>query len=216
MKNLGQYDKEYSKCPCFWGKEPSKYVKMISQYSSSGDVLDLGAGEGKNSFYLASLGFNVTAVEISTYAVKNFLNRMIEEGEKNDFSDNINVICGDVKKIDNFINKKFDIIVAYGLLHCFNSRDEISEFLEKIKNLTIPGGINVISTFTDELPVPEIQDYLTPTLLKKEEIKEYYKDWEVLNYENGILEHEHPTSKTLHKHSLCRIIVRKKINENKF
>ena len=212
MKDQGQYDTEYSKCPCFWGKEPSKYVKLIPQYFSSGNVLDLGAGEGKNSFYLASLGFNVTAIEVSTYAVKNFLDRIIEESKKNDFSDNINIIYGDVKKIDDFVNKKFDIVVAYGLLHCFSSKTEIVEFLEKIKNITKPGGIHVISTFTNELPVPEIQDYLELTLLRKGEIKEYYKDWGILKYEDGVLEHKHPTSKTTHQHSLCRIIA-KNINK---
>lgn len=211
MKNIGQYDDEYSKCPCFWGLEPSKYVKMIPDYVSSGDALDLGAGEGKNSFFLASLGFRVTAVEVSLYAVKNFINQMIKDEEDNkNFPGSIDVVCADVRDIKNLTNRQYDVIVAYGLLHCFKSKEEIGKFLEDIKSITKSGGINVICTFTDELPVPEIQDYLIPTLLGREELKDaFYKDWKIENYEYGVLEHKHPTSDTMHKHSLCRMIARK-------
>lgn len=211
MKNTGQYDDEYSKCPCFWGLEPSKYVKLIPNYVFSGNALDLGAGEGKNSFYLASLGFKVTSIEISFYAVKNFINQLIEKGGENkNIPENINIICADVRNIKKLINHKFDVIIAYGLLHCFKSKKEITNFIKNIKNLTNKGGINVICTFTDELPIPKIQKYLIPTLLRKEELKnKYYKDWKILNYEYGVLEHKHPTSKTLHQHSLCRMIAKK-------
>lgn len=211
MKNAGQYDDEYSKCPCFWGSEPSKYAKLIPNYISSGNALDLGAGEGKNSFYLASLEFDVTAVEISFYAVRNFIDQMIKEEEKSkDISEKINIICADVKNIKKLTNQKFDVVIAYGLLHCFSSKKEIAKFIKDIKSITKKGGINVICTFTDGLPVPKIQEYLIPTLLGKEELKnKYYKDWKILNYEHGVIEHTHPTSKTMHQHSLCRMIAKK-------
>lgn len=212
MKNIGQYDDEYSKCPCFWGMEPAKYVKLVPKYFSSGSTLDLGAGEGKNSVYLASLGFKVTAIEVSLYAVRNFIDWLIKNEDKsNPVAEKIDVICADVRKLDELTNKKYDVVVAYGLLHCFKSKDEIADFVKKMKNKTAKGGINVVSTFTDEAPVPEIQDYLVPTLLSKNELKDiFYKDWEILDYEHGFIEHTHPTSRTMHKHSLCRMIARKK------
>jgi len=80
MKSDGQYDLEYKKTRSFWGWEPSKFVKRIEKYSKQNykTVLDIGAGEGKNSFFLAEKGLRVTAVEVSIYAIKNFVNRMIE------------------------------------------------------------------------------------------------------------------------------------------
>lgn len=210
MKNRGQYDIEYKNCSCFWGSEPSKYVKLIPNYISSGRALDLGAGEGKNSFYLASLGFKVVAIDVSLYAIRNFINRAIKESNnKKSKVENIDIICADIT--DWPIADKFDVVISYGLLHCLNSEKEIALLIKKMKAATKKRGINVICTFTNELGVPKIQDYLNPTFLPKMALKKkYYNDWQILNYESDVIEHKHPTSKKLHKHSVCRMIARKK------
>lgn len=209
-KNTGQYNIEYQNSPCFWGKEPAKFVKLIPKYiNKAGNVLDIGAGEGKNSFFLASLGHHVTAVEISPFAIKNFIHRLIQEQKKlpNENLENIQLVMGD---FDDFSSHhKYDIIVSYGFLHCSKSIEKLEEAVKKTKNLTKKGGINVVCTFTDDLPIPEIQKYLTPTLLSADKIKKLYDDWAIIKYENGVTEHSHPTSKTVHKHSVCRLIAKK-------
>jgi len=210
MKNRGQYDIEYKNCSCFWGSKPSKYTELIPDYISSGRVLDLGAGEGKNSFYLASLGFKVVAIDVSLYAIKNFINKAIKEiKNKKSKIENIDIICADV--VDWPMDGKFDVVIAYGLFHCLKSEKEISLLINKMKVATKKGGVNVICTFTNEIGVPKIQGYLNPTFLPKMALKEkYYNSWEVLNYESDVIEHKHPTSNKLHKHSVCRMIARKK------
>ncbi len=210
MKNRGQYDSEYKNCSCFWGSDPSKYVKLIPNYISSGRVLDLGAGEGKNSFYLASLGFRVVAIDVSLYAIRNFINRAIKESDnKKSKVENIDIIYADIT--DWPLADKFDVVISYGLLHCLNSEKEIALLIKKMKVATKKEGINVICTFTNELGIPKIQDYLNPTLLSKTALKKkHYNDWQILNYESDIIEHKHPTFNKLHKHSVCRMIARKK------
>lgn len=210
-RGQGQYDIEYKKCSCFWGKEASKFVRLIPKYKyPPGKVLDIGAGEGKNSFYLASLGYNITAIEISPYAIKNFVNRLIKEIEKSDknLAEKMEIILGNALGWP-LIKSEYDIVISYGFLHCLESKQMIAEVTKKIKAATKQGGLNVICTFTNDLPVPEIQKYLTPTLLTGKEVKKFYNDWEVVEYEVGTVEHSHPTSKTFHKHSVCRIITRK-------
>lgn len=210
MKNQGQYDTEYKKCLCFWGSKPSKYSKLITKYISSGRVLDLGAGEGKNSFYLASLGFKVIAIDISRYAIRNFINESIKKIDKKKSQvENIDVMCADV--MDWPISGKFDVIIAYGLLHCLKSKKEIEYLIQKMKENTVRNGINVICTFTDNVDIPKSQKYLNPTFLSKSDLREkYYKDWKILNYETDIIEHAHPTSKVMHRHGVCRMIAQKK------
>lgn len=210
MKNRGQYDLEYKNCSCFWGSKPSKYVKLITNYFSSGRVLDLGSGEGKNSFYLASLDFEVVAIDVSLYAIKNFINQAIKKSkDKKVKVDNISIVCADVMSWP--ISGKFDVVIAYGLLHCLSSEKEIALLIKKMKKVTKKRGINVICTFTSEISVPKIQKYLNPAFLSKTALKEkYYNNWEMLNYESDIIEHKHPTSNKLHKHSVCRMIARKK------
>lgn len=209
MKNQGQYDTEYKKCPCFWGSKPSKFGKLVPKYVSSGRVLDLGAGEGKNSFYLASQGFKVIAIDISLYAIRNFINEALKKANNKKANiENINIMCADV--IEWQISGKFDVIIAYGLLHCLKSKKEIKHLIDKMKEHTKRGGINVVCTFTNDIGVPKSQKYLKPTFLSDTDLKEkYYKDWKILDYETDIIEHSHPTSKKMHKHSVCRMIAKK-------
>ncbi|MGD0208726.1 MAG: methyltransferase domain-containing protein [Verrucomicrobiota bacterium] len=77
-KGLGQYDQEYAACHCFWGRQPAKYIRLLVKHLSEGRILDLGAGEGKNSLFLAERGFHIVAVECSQYAIANFKRRLRE------------------------------------------------------------------------------------------------------------------------------------------
>ena len=203
-KGKGQYDIEYMSSPCAWGREPAKFVKKVINYINNGKALDLGAGEGKNSIYLVKNRFSVTAIDVSVHAIRNFIDWVIEEK----LDDEITIIRGDVLKFE--FSDKFDLIVAYGLLHALRTKDEINAAIKKMHDLTLPGGINVVCTFTDDLPVPPAQGYLEPTFLKSDElIKTYYSDWEIIDFENGIISETHPSCDEEHEHSLCRLIARK-------
>jgi 2-polyprenyl-3-methyl-5-hydroxy-6-metoxy-1,4-benzoquinol methylase len=120
-----RYEVEYENSEsCFWEKSPAKYVKLFcSKYVTDLEnlkVLDLGAGEGKNSVFLASQGAYVTAVDISTIALSRFsLQPNYIQCKKK-----INSIKGDVRTID-FDNNQFDLIVAYGIFHALDDVQEI-------------------------------------------------------------------------------------------
>ncbi len=206
-KGIGQYDLEYSNCPCFWGTAPGKYVKYIPDFIKSGNILDLGAGEGKNSIYLAELGFKVTAVEISQYAIGNFNKRVETLNET--VKTKLEMIHQDVLTFETA--SKYDVVIAYGLLHCLPSIEAVETLAKKIKKWVKPNGIIVIVAFNDELMVPDVQNYLEPTLLPKSYFESMFSGFEILKYENDIITETHPTSKIEHRHSLTRMIVRKKI-----
>lgn len=206
-KGVGQYDLEYSQCECFWGTEPGKYVRRLLTYRKDGAVLDLGAGEGKNAIFLAEKGFVVTAVECSRPAIKNYCARKDTLPQR--AQQRINMILGDVRSYE--IGNSYDVVIAYGLLHCLPSICEIEMVVRKIQDATIPGGLNVIVTFTDVLPVPAAQPYLVPTLLPSDYLQEAYNGWAILDYENDILSESHPTSRIIHEHSLCRMIAKKHV-----
>jgi hypothetical protein len=58
--------------------------------------------------------------------------------------------------------------------------------------------------------VPDVQDYLEPTLMPEGHLLKLYADWDVISYETGVIEETHPTSKTPHKHSLCRMLAKRR------
>ena len=209
MRVNGQYDTEYKQTDSFWGWEPAKYVKHLNNYLTSNhkNALDIGAGEGKNSFFLGKKGIKVQAVEVSLYAVRNFIKKTIELKEEG-LEFDIDILCCDgmewMKQCP-----KYDIIVSYGMLHCLSSFKEIKKMVQYYKAKTNKKGLNVICTFLEGEPVPEIQKYLKPFFVKKEDILGLYKDWEILESEVEIIEHMHPTSKVMHKHTVLRMIARK-------
>ena len=206
----GQYDLEYSRHPCFWGKSPAKYVRLVPEFvSDPADkfALDLGAGEGKNSLFLASLGYNVTAVEISLYACRNFIDRMIEER----LDTGISLILGNALTAPVGGDATYDLIVAYGLLHCLPDEATIDLVVARMQALTKPGGLNVVSAFTDRLPIPAVQNYLSPTLVSEGYVPKLYSSWTIVQYEDDTLVETHPTSNIEHEHSLFRLIARRPI-----
>jgi tellurite methyltransferase len=205
-KGIGQYDLEYMASPCAWGKEPAKFVQRIPHYITSGTVLDLGAGEGKNAIYLAKMGFKVTAVEISLYATRNFINWLIEDGKQ--FNNNIMLVQANVLEFK--FSQQYDIIIAYGLLHSLPSKQDAQNIVYQMKTNTKPGGLNIICTFTDMVPMPEAQSYLEPIFFKPDELRDnLYSDWEILEYEHGKIKEKHPSNNIEHEHSLCRLITQK-------
>ena len=69
-----KYQEEYEQSHCFWGTKPSKYVKLFVEKFGNNLVgktfLDLGAGEGKNSVFLANYGATVISVDLSKIALE--------------------------------------------------------------------------------------------------------------------------------------------------
>jgi len=204
-KGTGQYDLEYSKCSCFWGTSPGKFVKLIPDFITSGNVLDLGAGEGKNSIYLSELGYMITAVEVSDYAINNFKQRL--ENLNSPIKNNIEIIHDDVLVFES--KQQYDIIIAYGLLHCLPSIDHVDIVIEKMMNWCKKDGIIIAVSFNNSMGVPNVQDYLEPTLLPVNYLKNKFSNFELLKYEDGIITETHPTSNIEHSHSLTRAIFKK-------
>lgn len=205
-----KYQEEYEASKgCFWETAPAKYVKLFTEtivLSVAGfDVLDLGAGEGKNAVYLANLGARVTAVDISPLALARF------EMQPNFHlcSSNITRINSDILKV-GFMDDRFDLIIAYGILHCLSSSFEIRTFVDQIKRWLKPNGYFIGATFTNQIPPPAFQSYLEiESFLDLGEIQDMFKEWQIIKTEDSVIKESHPTSKEEHSHSITRIIVKK-------
>jgi len=60
------WNERYSSDDLAYGEAPNVFlVRMAAQLPTSGDALDIGAGEGRNALFLASRGLNVLAVDQS-------------------------------------------------------------------------------------------------------------------------------------------------------
>lgn len=212
-ETLRKYQLEYENSTgCFWERKPASYVRLfLEKYVADvhdKTVLDIGAGEGKNAVYLANLGAHVTALDVSPIA----LGRFEQQPDFADCKDRITRMEESMSNAD-FPPSSFDIIVAYGVLHCLDSRGEVFEMLTRIMGWLKPNGFFICATFTDTIPVPSIQDYLNEkAFLKEGELEKCLSGFTILVSENGIITETHPTSNIEHEHSIVRLIAQKNDN----
>jgi tellurite methyltransferase len=153
---------------------PNEKVIDVAKLIQSGTVLDLGAGQGRDSIFLAEKGFDVTAVERDHSQVE------ILETKNANLDHKVNVIESDINTFES--GQQYDIIVSDMVLH-FMSPEEVVETIKKIQNMTKEGGYNIIVAYSDKNPPGK-----RPYLFRHNELLEYYKDWEIESYE------EKPTS----------------------
>ena len=197
------WEKSYKrpgKLDTFGGGKPSAAVlKVASKLSAGIKALDLGCGEGRDALYLASLGFQTSAIDISESGIEKLKYVAIKMGLDIDVS-----IC-DMRRYK--FPHHFDLIVCQGCLHLIK-REEWGNLIKRMKEYTTPGGQHIVGVFTDTVPEPEDQRGLMVGLFKEGELLEQYKDWEIINSNAYRFAHTHPGGIS-HEHAGNDIIARK-------
>jgi tellurite methyltransferase len=149
----------------------SLLVKEVLKYKQSGTLLDVGAGSGSQSIFLARSGFEVTAMDENS--------RQLEEIERAAQSEGI-AVHTQLGSLEQFnLEAVFDVIVATMVLHYVRA-ELLPEVIARLKDATITDGIHVISVLTDKSSTKH------PHLFKTGELVSYYSDWKVLVCREGI------------------------------
>jgi tellurite methyltransferase len=198
----GGYDDGYRACPCFWGiKTGSLITKFLEENSVENNrILDAGCGEGKNAVALADLGADVTALDCSEVALKN---------AQSAFGNNsVHWHCTDVRNLDSPV-EPYDVVVAYGLLHCMKSADEIASVVLRLQELTAVEGWNIICAFNDREHDLSAHPGFDPCLIPHSTYLSLYEGWELTFSSDEDLHETHPHNNIPHVHSMTRFIAKK-------
>ena len=62
---MNKWDERYNRRDYVYGDQPNEFLVQVEGYIPMGNVLCLGEGEGRNAVFLASQGYEVTAVDAS-------------------------------------------------------------------------------------------------------------------------------------------------------
>jgi tellurite methyltransferase len=152
---------------------PSHYLVDNINLLPKGKVLDLAMGGGRNSLYLARIGYQVEGIDISHDAVKNAL----EIAKKQNVE-----LEAHVRDLENdyHIRKAY-----YDVIICFNYLQR--SLFPQIKAGLRKGGVIVYETFIvdqAQFGKPTNPDYL----LRHNELLGYFDDFRCLRYYEGIVE----------------------------
>jgi tellurite methyltransferase len=162
------WDKIYSTGAYVFGKEPAPFLKENSRFLQVGRALDIAMGEGRNAVYLAKKGFLVDGVDISEVAIRK-AKRLARENHVT-----INPVIADLT-IHKIKPESYQVILNFDYLQ----RNLIPQIKKGLKHK----GIVVYENYTvDQLANSEGQHIRRDLLLNKGELKELFKDFEILVY----------------------------------
>jgi tellurite methyltransferase len=198
------YDAGYAACPCFWGREPSSLVRELQKLVRSFRgyrVLDVGCGEGKNAVFFAGHGASVRALDYSHLALQNA--RGAWGAPKN-----VEWELGDVRHIEVTAGT-YDIVVAYGVLHCLADKAEVRQTIKVFQTATKLGGFNIVCAFNSRAQDLSAHPGFTPTLLRHDEYEQLYSHWIKIISHDSDLREVHPHNRIEHTHSMTRLLAQK-------
>ena len=145
-------------------------------------TLDLGAGKGRNSLYLSSLNFNVTAIDYNA----EFLHKLTDISIKEQLD--INVIDHDIAKAN--IKGSYDFIFSTDVFMYLNPT-RIQSIISNIKQQTHLNGYNLIVSALNATKHGRPLIPLPFTFIEGE-LKEYYEDWKIISYTENITASPYP------------------------
>jgi predicted O-methyltransferase YrrM len=74
------WNERYESTPALWSRNPNAALVELASELPPGRALDIGAGEGRNSVWLATRGWRVTALDVSDVALARAAERAAAEG----------------------------------------------------------------------------------------------------------------------------------------
>ena len=124
----------------WFDKGPSDIVgETIRNYGISGNILELGCGEGRDASFLLSQGFDVLATDISPAAIT-FCRK--NDPLHHDRYRVLDCVCGELEE-------KFDFIYAVAVVHMLVDDGDRAAFYGFIREHLKEGGIALVCSMGD-------------------------------------------------------------------
>ncbi|MBP2392198.1 methyltransferase domain-containing protein [Aeromicrobium fastidiosum] len=195
------YGELYDRIDDVWGSTPGRLMSGVLGLSMKGHAVDLGCGEGRNTFAMVAQGFTVLAVDCDPVAIQRLDQRRTDLVR----SDSVVSMCSKSSVVYGMTH--FQIVLAYGLLHCLDDAelDDLLVFCGK----QAPGTVFAGSALTSELPIPNghgtVDLYLRSANSYRQALT---RNFDVAYWETGTITESHEPVVGRHTHSSAWFIAR--------
>jgi SAM-dependent methyltransferase len=137
------WNKVYKPDSTFFGEEPSNFALLCFNHMKTNNVkkvlLELGAGQGRDTIFFASKGIEVEALDYSVIGIE-ILDKIAKEKRLP-----IKSRVFDVRTPLPFPDGYFDAIYSHMLLNMHFSLDELQFIISEIRRVLKPKGFNFFS-----------------------------------------------------------------------
>lgn len=138
---VARYDAHYRESEAACGKPLAEIVGFVSERTEPCRVLDLGAGQGRDTLVFARAGHAVVAVDESAVGVEQL--RQASSGL------DVEVHHGDVRTFAP--NGEFDVVVLDRVLHMLPAEDRVPA-LERAMGFVVSGGHVLVADTPTNMP----------------------------------------------------------------
>jgi cyclopropane fatty-acyl-phospholipid synthase-like methyltransferase len=191
----------------FYGREPSIDLVLFvnSESMIPGPALDLGCGDGRNSLYLARLGFEVTGVDTSAVAIAKLRSEARQQAL------DLTALVGDVRDYQ-YPPSHYELVVANTILDHMEGEEEGNEVAEAMQATLLTDGYLFVTVHTMDDPgyrgesesntARHVKRYF-----RSGELRDVFHDVKILRYhEEWVLDRRHGPP---HYHSIARLMAQK-------
>ena len=152
-----------------------KYIHEVLNEDKTKKILDIGAGTGAYSVYLANEGYDVTAVELVEHNIDVFKSK----------NSNAKVMQGNALDLSIFEDNMFDVTLLFGPMYHLLKEEEKLKALSEAKRVTKKGGVILVSYYMNDYAI------ITYGFVKKNIIEainnnQVDKDFHMLNLDGDL------------------------------
>lgn len=193
----------YGQDEYYWGTEPNemaeKTVELTPKTDSDVTAIDIGAGEGRDAVFFAEQGWRVYALEVSPNGLLKAERLAEQRGES------IQTIEADANNAT--LPETVDVVYSSGAIQYIRPENRERQF-DHFKQQTTSGGVHALFAFVDHPEIPTAPDWTeSEYFYTRDELMEYYQDWNVIECEEVIFDDE--SSGEPHQHAAEILFVEK-------
>ncbi len=138
------WESTYGQEPDLYGEDASYAARKAAQrFREEGirNILELGAGQGRDTVFFARNGFRILAVDYSRPGLRSIRQKV----RRSNLTDSVGLLYHDVRQPLPLVDESFDACYSHMLFNMALTTTQLESLSVEIRRILVPGGLNVYS-----------------------------------------------------------------------